>query len=253
MRTASSSRRGSSWTRRSGASSPPPAAPACRSPSSSPRSTRPCPPRDAARPPLLEPAGAERRLHYPYHPPVVALLLAPAGPPHVARFVLRDLPRHGEALLLAHQLDGHRLTRLVGAQDPHRVRRAAGFAPADRQDHVPALHGEARIGRGLHDQQAFLRTEVLAQVGIQADELQVAPRHTERELEVLHVGHGGHGGHAGHHPDVRRPTQVFSDERGLLGVAPPAVLYRNRVTRLELTGQLHELSARPRFLLVLHL
>src|SRR2546427_2646480 len=34
-----------------------------------------------------------------------------------------------------------------------------------------------------------------------------------------------------HHPDVRRPTQVFSDERGLLGVAPPAVLYRNRVTR----------------------
>src|SRR3989442_8893024 len=194
MRAASSSRPGSSWTTRSGASSPPPAGPACRSPSSSRPSTRPCRPRDAASPPLLEPGGAERCPPSPSHPPVVALLLVPARPPHVTRFGLRDLPRHGEALLLAHQLDGHCFTRLVGAQDPHRVRRAAGFAPADRQDHVPALHGEARIGRGLHDQLAFLRTEVLAQVGIQADELQVAPRHTERELEVLHVGHGGHGG-----------------------------------------------------------
>src|SRR3989442_6451559 len=126
MRTASSSPRGSSWTSRSGPSSPPPAAPACPSRSSSPRSTRPCPPRDAASPPLLEPAGAERRPHSPYHPPVMALLLVPARPPHVTRFGLRDLPRHSEAPLLAHQLDGHWFNRLVGAQDPHRVRRAAG-------------------------------------------------------------------------------------------------------------------------------
>src|SRR5712692_2084517 len=118
MRTASSSPRGSSWTSRSGPSWPPRAGPACPSRSSSPRSTRPCPPRDAASRPSLDPAGAEPR---PHHTPVVALLLAPARPPHVARFGLRDLPRHGHALLLAHQLDGHRFTGLVGAQDPHRV------------------------------------------------------------------------------------------------------------------------------------
>src|SRR2546425_6615325 len=105
MRAASSPRRGSSWRTGPGASSPPRAAPACQSRSSSRPSTRPCRPRDAASPPLLEPAGAERCPHSPYHPPVVALLLVPARPPHVTRFGLRDLPRHGEALLLAHQLD----------------------------------------------------------------------------------------------------------------------------------------------------
>src|SRR2546422_6729896 len=118
MRTASSSQRGSSCRSRRGLSSPRRLGPACPSRSSSPPSTRPCPPRDAASPPLLDPAGAEPR---PHHPSVVALLLAPARPPHVARLRLRDLPRHGHALLLAHQFDGHRFTRLVGAQDPHRV------------------------------------------------------------------------------------------------------------------------------------
>ena len=136
------------------------------------------------------------------------------------------------------------------------MRRIRRLPPADRGDHVAAFQRQCRVRRRLHDQQAFLRTEVLAQLGIQSDEFQVAPRHTERELEVTHVGHVGHVGHAGHpghHSDVRHPSQVFGDERGLLRVAPPTVLDLHRVARLELAGQLHEVGAGPRFVLVLRL
>src|SRR5436309_2730043 len=111
------------------------------------------------------------------------------------------------------------------------------FAAADGEDHVPRLERQARITRRADHQHPFPRAEVLAQIGVQVDELQAAPRVSEAERHA-HVAHFptrgfGHRRHfdARHDTaetalrdrDRERPAtlDLFGDEGRLLRVVPP--------------------------------
>src|ERR1044072_6571207 len=94
--------------------------------------------------------------------------------------VLRYLPAHRDVLLLAQHVERHRLARIVGAQNAHRLHRRSRLAYADRHAHVGALEGERRVFRRAHHEDAFAGPEVIAQIGIELHELDSTPRAAER-------------------------------------------------------------------------
>src|SRR5258708_17136445 len=101
--------------------------------------------------------------------------------------VLRHLPRHTDALLLAHHVDRHRLPNVVGAQNAHRVRRGGRLAATDRENHVAALERQRAVGRALDHQHAVAGPEVAAEIGVETDEIEIAPAVAEAERETVHL------------------------------------------------------------------
>src|SRR6266700_1387225 len=118
-----------------GRSSPRPGARAYPNRSSSAPSIR-CSPPDA-------PADALHALPVRAEPPELALLLALVTALERALLAGRHLPRQGHPLLLPHDFDGHGLALVIRPEDAHRVGRRGRLPPADRQDHVAALQGQA--------------------------------------------------------------------------------------------------------------
>src|SRR6185503_2845169 len=113
-------------------------------------------------------------------PLLVLLKTSPGGPgpglelltepllarPHAVHVVLvRNGPGDRRALLLPHDVELDRLTGLIRAQDPHRMLGRRRLAAVNRNNDITALEWQRRIGRRLHDQHAFTRAEVIAEIG----------------------------------------------------------------------------------------
>src|SRR2546422_11594636 len=81
-----------------------------------------------------------------------------------------------------------------------------------------------------------------AEIGVQVDQLQIAPRRAERQVPALHPGHAGHDRRDLRHLEPERGTQVFGDQCRLLRVTAAPVLDLQGVARLELASQLDELG-----------
>src|SRR5712692_50956 len=132
------------------------------------------------------------------------------------------------------------------------------FASPDREYHVAALDRQARISRRLHDQQALGGPEILAQVRVEANQVEVAPALPEAESEAPHSRLDHHvprrerelwSGHR-RHVEVAAVAHLLRDQGRLLSIAAAAVLDLHCVTWVQIMGELDEFRARPRLVLL---
>ena len=182
----------------------------------------------------------------------------PRCPAEDSLVTLRHLPRHGDAFLLTQHVECHRFAGVVGADDPHRLHRRGRFAAADRHDYIPALQRERRVFRRSDHEHSLTRSEVVTEVGVQLHELDPTPRTPERELEFAprphlrhHLFEGPHVGHSHRSTPASPSPEVFSNERHFPGIGAATIFDLDRVAGIELTGEIDQLHARPRPLVVL--